>query len=104
MILHLTEQQLPVCQRAVLKREKTNKDLVVPDKNTDGEYITAIADYTGNGNNGMFATADEKFTSVTLPAKLEKIGAKVFADCGITKIEFPKTLKEIGWQHSRRIS
>lgn len=79
-----------------IEKRKDNTDLVLPNKNPDGEYVTAIADYTGNGNNGMFATADEKFTSVTLPAKLEKIGAKVFADCGITKIEFPKTLTEIG--------
>lgn len=79
-----------------IEKRKDNTDLVLPNKNPDGEYVTAIADYTGNGYTGMFATADEKFTSVTLPAKLEKIGAKVFADCGITKIEFPKTLTEIG--------
>lgn len=73
-----------------IEKRKDNTDLVLPNKNPDGEYVTAIADYTGNGNNGMFATADEKFTSVTLPAKLERLVQKFSQTAVLRRLNFQR--------------
>lgn len=73
-----------------IEKRKDNTDLVLPNKNPDGEYVTAIADYIGNGNNGMFATADEKFTSVTLPAKLERLVQKFSQTAVLRRLNFQK--------------
>lgn len=76
-------------------KRKTNKDLVLPDRNADREYITALGDT--QSANGLFATAEEGFDSVTLPVRLEKIGMRAFCDNGLSRINgFPSTLKEIG--------
>ena len=77
-----------------IAKRKDNRELVLPDKTPDGKYVTAIGKATTD--TGLFATADEQFTKVTLPAKLETIGDKAFVNNGITKVEFPKTLKSIG--------
>lgn len=78
-----------------IAKRKDNRELVLPDKTPTGEYVTEIADEK-KSDTGLFAAQTEKFTKVTLPAKLEKIGMKSFVNSGIKKIEFPKTLKEIG--------
>lgn len=77
-----------------IEKRKGNTKLVLPDKNASGEYITEIGSTTENC--GLFATEEEKFESVELPAKLEKIGQKAFANSGLTKVAFPSALKEIG--------
>lgn len=82
-------------ESGILKRV-ANSDLVLPDKNTEGDYVTAIADAQPGGY-GLFAEEDIQFDSLTLPAKLEKIGAYAFQNNGLDTIkEFPNTLKEIG--------
>lgn len=79
----------------VLKR-KENPDLVLPDTNPDGKYITEIA-ASNNAAGGLFAAAEEKFRSVDLPMKLEVIGKNAFADAGLSRVKgFPVTLKSIG--------
>ncbi|MDO5589784.1 MAG: leucine-rich repeat protein [Lachnospiraceae bacterium] len=77
-----------------IAKRKDNRELALPDKTPDGKYVTAIGKTTAD--TGLFATADEQFTKVTLPAKLETIGDRAFVNNGITKVEFPKTLKSIG--------
>ena len=77
-----------------IEKRKSNKNLVLPDKNAEGEYITEIGSTTESY--GLFATEEEKFESVELPAKLEKIGTRAFVENGLTKVTFPSTLKEIG--------
>lgn len=77
-----------------IKKRATNKDLVIPDKNANGEYITAIASATGSY--GLFGAEGEGFDSVALPNQLEKIGDKAFANNGIKDVSFPAELQEIG--------
>lgn len=78
-----------------IEKRKTNKDLVLPDKNAKGEYITEIG--ATMNEYGLFATETEKFESVELPAKLQKIGQKAFCKHNLSKVNsFPSTLKEIG--------
>ncbi len=72
-----------------------NNDLVIPDYNADGEAVTEIAAGPA-ASGGLFATADEKFDSVTLPATIIKIGNNAFRDAGLTQIEFPDGIQEIG--------
>lgn len=78
-----------------IEKRKTNKNLVLPDKNPAGEYITEIAG-TQNGT-GLFATEEEGFEYVSFPSHLEKIGDRAFVNNGLTGMDsFPQTLKEIG--------
>lgn len=78
-----------------IAKRATNKDLVIPDFNKDGMYVTAIADAKAGGN-GLFATADEGFDSVYLPAGLQKVGAFAFQANGLKEVTFPSRLAEIG--------
>lgn len=71
-----------------------NKNLVIPDINKDGQYITEIAAATAGGN-GLFGSADEGFDTVDLPNELTKIGSFAFQNCGISEISFPARLEEI---------
>lgn len=88
---------------------KTDTNLILPDKNADGEYVTAI----GNGTSGVgtFGYKDSDGTvyapdSVKLPSKLESIGNFAFSATivtstsevlhGLKEITFPGTLKTIG--------
>ena len=78
-----------------MDKRKVNKNLVLPDKNKAGQPITEIAGTTETV--GLFATAEEKIDSVSLPMYLEKIGKRAFANSGLKRVEeFPSTLKEIG--------
>lgn len=77
------------------EKRKVNKDLVIPDFNKNYDRITEIADapvQTG----GLFATADEKFDTVTLPSSLLRIGDNAFREAGLTDVAFPPELEEIG--------
>lgn len=78
-----------------IEKRKTNKNLVIPDMTRDGQYITEIASAKA-GENGLFATNDEKFDSVALPNELEKVGNYAFQNSGISEVTFPARLKEIG--------
>lgn len=78
-----------------IAKRATNKDLVIPDFNKDGMYVTAIADAEAGGN-GLFATAEEGFDSVYLPAGLQKIGAYAFQANGLKEVTFPAKLASIG--------
>lgn len=78
-----------------VEKRADKKDLVLPDKTPSGEWVTEIGDTTNA--NGLFATQDEKFESVTFPSHLEKIGDRAFANSGLKRLgSFPNTLKEIG--------
>lgn len=78
-----------------IEKRKTNKNLELPDKNTEGQYITEIAGTTNT--NGLFATSTEGFEYVSFPSHLEKIGERAFMDNGLTGMDsLPNTLKEIG--------
>lgn len=86
-----------------IKKRKFNKELVLPDKNASGQYITALADTLSP--TGLFASADEKFTSVALPIGIERIGNRAFAGNHLPRnVKFPSTLVEIGaeafWDNS----
>lgn len=78
-----------------IAKRASNKDLVIPDFNKDGMYVTAIAD-AKSGENGLFASAEEGFDSVYLPSGLQKIGANAFQNNGLTEVTFPARLSEIG--------
>lgn len=77
-----------------IEKRKENRNLVLPDRNAQGEYITEIADTSSD--TGLFAVEDEGFESVVLPVYLERIGNRAFCNSGIQRVEFPLTLKEIG--------
>ncbi|ASS37232.1 leucine-rich repeat protein [Mogibacterium pumilum] len=76
------------------EKRKVNKDLVLPDYNASLDKITEIADT--DSTTGLFATADEKFDSVTLPMDLEKVGKNAFRDSGLKEVAFSPVLKSIG--------
>ncbi|MCQ4635394.1 fibronectin type III domain-containing protein [Anaerovorax odorimutans] len=76
-------------------KRATNKNLVIPDINKDGQYITEIAAAEGSGN-GLFGSADEGFDTVNLPNELTKIGDFAFQKCGISEVSFPARLEKIG--------
>ena len=79
-----------------MEKLKTDKSMILPDRNAQGEYITEIADTT-NGT-GLFATEEEKIESVVLPTYLERIGNRAFCNSGLQSVTFPSTtLKEIGF-------
>lgn len=78
-----------------IEKRAVNKDLVLPDKNPEGQYITKIADTTEMY--GVFGTEEAGFTSVEFPVNLESIGDRAFANNGLEQIiSFPPTVKEIG--------
>ena len=78
-----------------IAKRKVNKDLVIPDFNRNGEYITEIAAATAGGT-GLFATEDEKFDSVYLPSGLKVIGNFVFQNNELKEVTFPSKLETIG--------
>lgn len=75
-------------------KRKVNKDLVLPDFNKEGDAIKELADT--NSLTGLFATADEKFDSVTLPMDLKRVGNNAFRDSGLNEVAFSPMLTEIG--------
>ena len=75
-------------------KRKVNKALVLPDYNSELDKVAEIADT--DSTTGLFATADEKFDSVTLPMDLEKVGKNAFRDSGLKEVAFSPVLKSIG--------
>lgn len=69
-----------------LKNLKYTTEIVLPDKNPDGKYITAI---------GKDAFKDLGITKVTLPKKLEKIEEGAFTGNNITEVTLPDSIKEV---------
>ena len=76
------------------EKRKTNKNLIIPNRNDKGELIQAIGSSTDA--HGLFATETEQFDSVTLPYDLRKVGDKAFFSSGIKSVVFPPVLEEIG--------
>ncbi|NLA69961.1 MAG: leucine-rich repeat domain-containing protein [Clostridiales bacterium] len=77
-----------------IAKRKINKNLVIPDKNASGQYITELASSTETY--GLFGAEGEGFDSVELPNEVEKIGNKAFANNGLKDVTFPSSLVEIG--------
>lgn len=77
-----------------IEKRKVNRELVLPDQNAEGTYITEIA--ASSDIYGLFGAENEGFETLKLPAKIEKIGNKAFCNIGLKKVTFPNTLKEIG--------
>lgn len=69
-----------------LKNLKYTTEIVLPDKNPDGKYITAI---------GKDAFKDLGITKVTLPKKLEKIEEGAFTGNNIAEVTLPDSIKEV---------
>ena len=78
-----------------IAKRATNKDLVLPDMNKEGEYFTKIAD-AKSGGYGLFGAEGEGFDSVYLPNKLKEIGAFAFQNNGLKEVTFPARLETIG--------
>ncbi|HBA63568.1 MAG TPA: hypothetical protein DCZ20_06910 [Lachnospiraceae bacterium] len=76
-------------------KRATNKDLVLPDFNKDGMYITEIAAASGGGY-GLFGAEGEGFDTVYLPSNLKTIGNFAFQNNGISEVTFPSRLEGIG--------
>ena len=92
---------------------RKNPDLVLPDKGPDGTTITAIGDGVpgsqGKEQIGTFGFMEDGVpyvpTTVVLPSSLESIGTGAFSSyinnetgeiIGVTSVQFPATLKNIG--------
>lgn len=75
------------------KKAEDNHNLVIPDKSTNGEWITEIGDAAITG---LFSGEGCYYDSVKLPKQLEKIGQKAFLGSKVRQVTFPETLKEIG--------
>lgn len=80
-------------EKGLLKRED-KAELAIPDKTPSGEWVTEIGATTNA--NGLFGMEGHSYETLTLPAKLEKIGNNAFKASGIQNVSFPETLKEIG--------
>lgn len=80
-------------EKGLLKREE-KEELTIPDQTPEGRWVTEIGDAAGT--NGLFGGEGITFESLSLPAKLERIGVSAFRGNGIKKAVFPDTLKEIG--------
>ncbi|MCI8637691.1 MAG: leucine-rich repeat protein [Coprococcus sp.] len=76
-------------------KRANNKDLVLPDFNKDGMYITEIA-AASSGGYGLFGAEGEGFDSVYLPSNLKTIGNFAFQNNGISEVTFPYKLESIG--------
>ena len=81
-------------ESGIVKRA-TNKDLVIPDINKDGQYITELAAATAGGY-GLFGAEGEGFDSVYLPSELKVIGNFAFQNNGLKEVTFPSGLTTIG--------
>lgn len=78
-----------------IEKRAENKDLVLPDVNAAGEYITEIA-AGPSGAYGLFGAEGQGFDTVTLPIELEVIGNFAFQNNGIQEVTFPNGLTTIG--------
>lgn len=82
------------------EKAKTNKTLVLPDQTPAGKDVVAIGDKAFEITEGVKETkfgyeSPNGMTSVSLPAKLEKIGTKAFIFNAFTEVDFTG-IKEIG--------
>lgn len=77
-------------------KSEDNHNLVIPDKNANGDYITEIGGTTASDTDGLFGGERIYFNTVKLPVKLQKIGLGAFRGLGIQKVTFPDTMEEIG--------
>lgn len=77
-------------------KSEDNHNLVIPEKNPDGDYITEISATTAQDTDGLFGGDGVWFDTVKLPSKVEKIGIGAFRGLKLQKVSFPETLKEIG--------
>lgn len=78
-----------------IAKRAVNKNLVIPETNSEGEYITEIASAQPGGY-GLFATEEEGFDSVYLPDGLKVVGDYAFQSNGLKEITFPAGLTTIG--------
>ena len=78
-----------------MDKRKTNNDLVIPEFNKDGQYITEIGT-ASSGGYGLFASETEKFDSVYLPSGVKIIGNFAFQNNGLKEVTFPSKLEKIG--------
>jgi len=78
-----------------IAKRAVNRNLVIPDRDAQGNFVTEIASAAAGGN-GLFGSAQEGFNTLVLPSKIEKIGSNVFQNNGLTDVTFPCGLKEIG--------
>lgn len=78
-----------------IDKRKTNKHLVIPEFNKDGQYITEIGSAPFGGY-GLFASETEKFESVYLPSGVKIIGNFAFQNNGLKEVTFPSKLEKIG--------
>ena len=62
------------------------KEVVIPDKNPDGAYVTAIAKAAFKGYG---------LEKVTLPSKLETIEEEAFLENNLTEVTLPETVKDV---------
>lgn len=69
-----------------LKYLKYTTEVVFPDKNADGAYITAIAAKAFKGYG---------LTKITLPSQLKVIGEEAFADNNLEKVTLPNTIENV---------
>lgn len=80
-----------------IAKRKTNKDLVIPELNREGQYITEIASApAASSPYGLFGAQGEGFDSVYLPSKLVKVGDFAFRNNGLKEVTFPSKLETIG--------
>ena len=77
-------------------KSEDNSNLVIPDKNPDGDWITEIGSAEITDTDGLFGGEGVVFETLKLPSKLEKIGTGAFRGIGLQKVTFPETLEEIG--------
>lgn len=78
-----------------IDKRKTNKHLVIPEFNKDGQYITEIGSAPFGGY-GLFASETEKFESVYLPSGVKIIGNFAFQNNYLKEVTFPSKLEKIG--------
>lgn len=78
-----------------IAKRAANKNLILPDMNEKGQYITEIASAKPAGH-GLFAAKGEGFDSVYLPSKLKTIGNYAFQNNGLKEVTFPSQLETIG--------
>lgn len=78
-----------------IDKRKTNKHLVIPEFNKDGQYITEIGSAPFGGY-GLFASETEKFESVYLPSGVKIIGNFAFQNNDLKEVTFPSKLEKIG--------
>ncbi|MDY6064770.1 MAG: leucine-rich repeat protein [Finegoldia sp.] len=83
------------------EKYKINKDLVLPDKNPDGDYIEVIGEKAFEQEEGVDYGSDVVASplgikSVKLPEKVKRIEASAFRTNNLTNIDFPESLEYVG--------